>query len=389
MTRVILKKNEEKRVKQGHLWIFSNEILKTEGAPGNGDLVSVIDFRGNFLGAGFYNGNSLIAVRLMSRIPVEDLKGLIEKRILSANEFRKKVYSSRESYRMVFSESDFLPGLIIDRYNNTYILQIYSAGMEKNLDIILNTLRNVFNAERIFTKHDEYFRELEGLSPDNDVYFGAPEKEIIDDGKIRYEIDLLKGQKTGFYFDQCDNREFFGRFCAGRTVLDCFCNCGGFGLHAAANSAQGITFVDSSFAEISNAQRNFALNNLSNKAEFICEDVFDFLERSGREKMRFDIVNLDPPAFAKNRRSLPSAVKGYEKLNRLAMEILIEGGLLFTSSCSHHLKEDRFIDILKNASIKAGREIRQFCFNSASMDHPRLPAMEETMYLKFAGFYVT
>jgi 23S rRNA (cytosine1962-C5)-methyltransferase len=389
LAKVVLRKNEDRRIKQGHLWIFSNEIEKTEGGISNGDLVSVYDSKNNFVGNGFYNGNSLIAVRMLSNEEPVDLENLFRHRLRTAFEFRKKVYPQRESFRMVFSESDFLPGLIIDKYNDSFVLQVYSAGMEKNIELITKILREDFSAKNIFTKGEEYFRKLESLPGENKIYLGEINEEIISDGTVKYKINFATGHKTGFYFDQCDNREFFGKFCADKSVLDCFCNSGGFGLHAAYNKAKEIVFVDSSAEEIKNAQENFSLNGFSCKSDFIQSDVFDYLEKCKSEKKTFDVINLDPPAFAKNKKTLATAIKGYEKLNRFAMELLNEGGLLFTSSCSHHLKEEMFLDAINTAALKAGKKIQLFYFNNASLDHPSLPAMDETVYLKFAALRVS
>ncbi len=379
-----LKKNEERRIKAGHLWIFSNEIVSAEGDPQNGDTVEVFDSKNNFLGTGFYNKNSLIAVRIISSVKVEDLKVLFQNRLKTAYALRKSLYPERDSFRMVFSESDFMPGLIIDKYNNTFVLQVYSAGMEKNIGLLTDILKNDFSAENIFSKNEDYFRTLEGIPVENNVYLGEKKNETISDGSLKYEIDFEKGHKTGFYFDQSDNRFFIERLAPGKEVLDAFCNSGGFGLHAAAAGAASVTFVDSSANEIANAESNFKLNGLSSVSQFIADDIFDFLEKCVNEKRTFDVVMIDPPAFAKSRKSVPVAKKGYEKLNRLAMQIVKENGFLVTSSCSHHIKRDDFMEILNNASIKTGRKIQLVHLSSASLDHPQVPSMSETTYLKFA-----
>jgi len=290
---------------------------------------------------------------------------------------------------MVFSESDFLPGLIIDKYNRTFVLQVYSFGMDKNIELINRVLIDKFSAENIFTRNEEYFRKLEGLPFEDKVYNGNINSEIIDDGFVKYKIDFENSHKTGFYFDQCDNREFAGKLCRGKEVLDCFCNFGGFGLHALFNGASGVTFVDSSKQMIENVKSNYQLNGFTADANFVDSDVFDYLEKCIGEKRKFDIVIIDPPAFAKNKKSLAAATKGYEKLNRLAMEIVNKDGLLFTSSCSFHLKEDQFLEIINRAALKAGKNVQIFYFNNASKDHPSLPSMEETVYLKFAALKVT
>ncbi|AFN74944.1 Fmu (Sun) domain-containing protein [Melioribacter roseus P3M-2] len=385
MNSVILGKNEDRRIKKGHLWIFSNEIKSVEGSPENGELVRILDAKRNYLGTGFYNKNSLISVRFISKQKEVDLTQLFKSRILNAFAYRKKVYPNRESFRLIFSESDLIPGLIIDKYNNSYALQVYSAGIEKNINVIVDILKKELGAKNIFTKNEEYFRRLEGLPVEDYVYAGEMEKEIIDDGSIKYEIDFSDSHKTGFYFDQCDNRQYAGRFCNGFEALDCFCNSGGFGLHAAYNKCKSITFVDSSAREIERAEHNFKLNSFAAESSFIVDDVFDFLNKKIEEGKKYDVVIIDPPAFAKNKKNLPAAIKGYEKLNGLAMNVLKDGGVLFTSSCSYHLRDYEFINVINNAANKNGRYARIIYFNHASLDHPRLTSMEETVYLKFAG----
>ena len=387
MNKIFLKKNEDTRIRRGHLWIFSNEISGIEGEVQNGDFAKVYSSQNEFLGKGFYNKNSLIAIRLLT--PSKDeLKDIINRKILVASDLRKMVYPNRRSFRLVFGESDFLPGLIIDKYNDTYVLQVNSFGIEKNIEIIVNILQNVFKAQNIFTKNDTYFRKLEGLPEEDTVYLGSKQVELIDDGSIRYKIDFEKSQKTGFFFDQSDNRFFIERYCRGKKILDAFCNSGGFGLHAAGAGAKEVTFVDSSSVEIENAKVNYNLNNFTVPAEFVVSDVFDYLENCKSSNKKFDIVIIDPPAFAKSKKSLPAAIKGYEKLNRLAMECVNENGLLISSSCSYHLKQESFIQIVGNSAAKAGKSIQLIYFNNASLDHPQNPAMEETVYLKFGVFRI-
>lgn len=384
--KIHLRKNEERRIKSGHLWVFSNEIFEVEGEPHNGDLVEVFDHKGNFIGTGFYNRNSLIAVRILTYEKTTDLYEVLKSGITSAYALRKELYPGRESFRLIFSESDFMPGLIIDKYNNTFVLQVYSYGMEKNLGLITRILKEELSAENIFTKNEEYFRKLEGLPPGDEIFLGEIRNEIIFDGAVKYKIDFEKGHKTGFYFDQSDNRFFIHKFAGGKRVLDAFCNSGGFGLHAAKAGADAVTFVDSSAGEIENARYNFELNELTGNPDFIVSDVFDYLEKCIDEKKFFDVIMIDPPAFAKNKKSVPAAIKGYEKLNRLAMLSAGNGGFLVTSSCSHHISENDFIQCISRAAIKSGKKIRQIYFNGASMDHPGLPAMTETRYLKFGVF---
>lgn len=394
MHKVILKKNEERRIKNGHLWVFSNEVDRLESDDENiknidlkidsGELVQVFDSKNNFIGSGFYNPHSLITVRMIESSTEIDLNNLLKDRIIKAASLRKSIYPKRESYRLAFSESDYLPGLIIDKYNDTYVMQIYSSGMQKNIDVVVDVLKNEFAAKNIFTKNESYFRKMEGLPEEDSVYLGEMKDEIIDDGEVKYKVEFSSGQKTGFYFDQCDNREYFGKYCKEKSVLDCFCNSGGFGLHASLNGATSITFVDSSQREIESAKYNFGLNGFSNQNDFVNMDVFDYLQQCIDQNKKFDIINVDPPAFAKNKKTLATAIKGYEKLNRLALQLLNTGGFLFTSSCSFHLKEDEFIGLLQSSANKASKKIQLVYFNNAALDHPSLPAMPETTYLKFA-----
>ena len=387
-TKVILKKNEERRIQSGHLWVFSNEIAEVKGEPANGDFVEVFDYKNTFIGKGFYNRNSLIAVRILKMKEGEDFNSFVKEKILSAFKLRKEFYPDRDSFRLVFSESDFLPGLIIDKYNNTYILQVYSVGMEKNIRIIIDILKNELEAENIFTKNESYFRKLEGLPEEDKIYSGEIKNEIIDDGVINYKIDFSTGQKTGFYFDQNDNRFFIEKISKGKRVLDAFCNSGGFGLHASNAGAESVTFVDSSRPAIKSAEENFHLNDLKSKNEFAAEDIFDYLNNCKEQNRFYDLIILDPPAFAKSRKNFPTAIKGYEKLNKLALQIANDGGFLAASSCSHHLNETDFIKTVNQAAVKAGKRVQLIHFNRASLDHPQLPAMPETSYLKFAVFRV-
>ena len=388
MKKITLKRNEDRRIRNGHLWVFSNEIDKIENGIGNGDLVLLLDSKETLIGTGFYNKNSLIAVRILSTNKIEDLKEDFRKKLLNAHKLRKELYPTSNSFRLSFSESDYLPGLIIDKYNNTFVLQIYSYGMDNNINLITDILKEEFHAENIFSKNEDYFRTLEGLPTEDKIFLGEIKNELINDGAVNYQINFEKGHKTGFYFDQRDNRFFIERLANGKTVLDAFCNSGGFGLHAAKAGAAKVTFVDSSAHEIESARENFKLNNLTAEAEFIEEDLFNYLEKSAASGVKFDVVIVDPPAFAKSRKNIPTAKKGYERLNKLALQCITAGGYLVTSSCSYHITRDDFISAVNNASVKTGRPAQLIYFNSASMDHPKLPAMPETSYLKFGVFRI-
>ncbi|MBA4251097.1 MAG: class I SAM-dependent rRNA methyltransferase [Chlorobiaceae bacterium] len=383
MKNVYLKKNEERRIKSGHLWVFSNELEKIEGAPENGDVVKIFDSRKNLLGSGFFNNNSLIAVRFLSNEIDFEVEPFLRKKINLASELRKKICGERNSYRLVFSESDFLPGLIIDKYNETFVLQIYCSGIEKNIEVIVDELKNL-GAKNIFTKNDEYFRTLEKLPTEDKIYLGSVAEELIEINSIKYKIDFTHSQKTGFYFDQVDNRKYLEKIFKGKNVIDAFSNSGGFGLHAALSGASRVTFVDQSSSEIEKVRTNLSLNNFTTETELICSDVFDFFKNKISQCELFDIVMIDPPAFAKNKKTIATAIAGYEKLNKLGLDLVKQGGFLVTSSCSFHVKKEDFLFMLNKAAIKSNKSIQLLYYGEAAADHPKLISMPETSYLKFA-----
>jgi 23S rRNA (cytosine1962-C5)-methyltransferase len=381
LPRVVLKKGDEKRIRNGHLWIFSNEIIEHECE--NGDIAEVFDSKKKLLGHGFYNSNSLISVRMLPEYS-GDFNLYAKQKLLTAKELRAKLYPHRVSFRLVFSESDFLPGLIIDKYNSTFVLQIYCFGMEKRIDVITEILKEEFQAENIFSLNNFRFRKPEGLPEEDTIYYGSTKDEIIDDGKLNYLIDFTSAQKTGFYFDQCDNREFIGNICCGKVILDTFCFSGGFGMHSAKAGAAKVTFVDASQSAIKQAECNYKLNRLHSPSEFICCNVFSFLEMQQKTGNKYGVVITDPPAFAQTKKNLRSAVKGYIRLNMLSMQVTEQGGFLVTSSCSYHLGKELFMEVISEAAAKCRKKIQLLHFAGASMDHPVIPAMNETSYLKFA-----
>ena len=386
--KLILKRREDIRLRSGHLWIFSNEVDGIIGNAENGDLIDVLDSSETIIGTGFYNKNSLIAVRMLSNSNIEELYPLFKEKLIKAYELRKIFYPALDSFRMVFSESDYMPGLIIDKYNKTFVLQTYSFGMQRNISLIVRILQEDFGAENIFTKHEPYFRKMEGLAEEDEIYLGERKSELISDGSLSFNINFETGQKTGFFFDQRDNRFFIEKIVKDKTVLDAFCNSGGFGMHAAKAGAASVAFVDSSASEIENTKKNIELNNLNGSFSFFEEDVFDFLNKEINEQKKYDVVMIDPPAFAKSKKQVAIATKGYEKLNKRALQIVDKNGFLVTSSCSHFINRFAFMEILVDASRKANVYIQLVHFAGEALDHPQLPAMPETSYLKFAVFKV-
>lgn len=386
MAKIYLKKNEERRLLAGHQWVFSNEIEKTEEIFKNGELAEIYSSVNKFLGKGFYNKNSLIAYRHVTDKDEPVDKAFLFKRISLANSLRKKNANCGEVYRMVNSESDFMPGLIIDRFENKFSLQIFSAGMNEYLDAIVEILKENFKAVLVIEKNDNELRVLEGLEKTERILFDCTESDdksfVTEIDDIRYKIDLMKGQKTGFYLDQAGNRKLLRQYMNERyKVLDLFCNEGGFALNAAFSGAKDITAVDSSQHSIESAKVNAGLNSFQN-INFICRDVFDHLNDLFQTKEKYDLIILDPPSFTKSKKNIIPALKGYAELNAKAMRLLKPNSMLFTFSCSHHINEMNFEDAVVRSANEAGRKIQIIENSNCSYDHPVLPQMNETKYLK-------
>ncbi len=388
MNSVILKKNEDRRITRGHLWAFSNEIASIEGNPGPGEVVELKSHAGVSLGKGFYHPHSLIAVRLLTRTAEPVDERLFQQRISAALALRQALYPLSNCYRLVDGESDFLPGLVADRYGDTIVVQVFAAGMEERLPLVCDILDSLLHPHCIIERNEMQIRELEGLPLRKGVIRGSLEKVVIEEAGLLYEIDPLGGQKTGFFLDQRENRNAIRRFAAGRKVLDCFCNDGGFALNAAAAGATSVTGIDIAEDAIARARRNAELNALASKVTFEAADAFQALAEAITHTERYDLVILDPPSFAKNRKTIRKAIHGYRALHRHAFRLINEGGFLATASCSHHLYEETFLDIINEAAREATRTVSLLEWHGAAPDHPVLPAMPETEYLKFGIFRV-
>lgn len=386
MAKIYLKKNEDRRLLAGHQWVFSNEIKKIEDFVTNGEVSELFTENGRFLGKGFYNKNSLIAYRhITDKDEIIDKKFILKK-INNANSLRKLYKESGNVYRIVNSESDFLPGLIIDKFGDRYSIQIFSLGMESYLEDIVNILKEYFKAKLIVEKNDNDLRKLEGLEKREGIIFSEmPSNEFIFteeiDG-IKFKFDLINGQKTGFYLDQRRSRKIVGKYIHDRhCVLDLFCNEGGFAITCAFEGANEITAVDSSEHSIKMAKENAALNS-AERINFICSDVFEYLNGLFQSDKKYDVIILDPPSFTKSRKNLVSALKGYEELNTKCMRLLKTNSLLFTFSCSHHISEKTYEDVIIKSSLSSKRKIRILESINCSFDHPVIPQMNETKYLK-------
>ncbi|MDA0987243.1 MAG: class I SAM-dependent rRNA methyltransferase [Bacteroidetes bacterium] len=387
MKKIILKKNEEFRILKGHCWVFSNEIFKIEGEPNTGDVVEIYNSKNNFLGSGFYNPHSLISVRLFSKKLKDFDKDLILEKIKNAFELRKLLFPKSNIYRLIYGESDFLPGLIIDRFNNHFSIQTFSAGVDQKINLIVEVLKELFSPISIIERNESQLRQLEGLEERTRFLFGDSSITEIELEGIKYEIDLINGQKTGFFLDQRLNRNSIIPFCNNSEVLDCFCNDGGFALTASKNRASKVTAVDISQNNIERVNKNIILNNLQN-IETIVADCFDILKKYIAENKKFDIVILDPPSFTKSKKNIKTALKGYFEINSTALKILKPNGILVSACCSHHIDKKMFLEAINDSAIKTNVTLQQLFFSGPSSDHPELIAMPETNYLKFAIFRV-
>ncbi|MDP2209466.1 MAG: class I SAM-dependent rRNA methyltransferase [Bacteroidota bacterium] len=386
MKKIIkLKKGEDKRILLGHLWVFSNEIQEIQSGLQAGDVVDLRKNSGEFLGKGFYNPNSLIAFRLLTTqdedIDFQFYKSRIEKSLA----LRKKLFDNAESFRLVYGESDFLPGLIIDKYNDYFSVQTFSYGMDKHITLICDVLESIFKPAGIIRRDESPLRSLEGLTEIKEVVQGKIDPTIITENEIKYQVDLSEGQKTGFFMDQRENRSAIRRYVKNAKVLDCFCNDGGFALNAGFAGAANVFGIDISESAVKRAQQNAELNQLADVCKFQKSDVFDFLKSTDK---KYDVVILDPPSFTKSKKTITTAKLGYKQINSNAIRSLNSGGILATASCSHHIDEALFMEVIIKSAKEAGKKIRLLEWRGASPDHPVLPAMPETKYLKFGIFEV-
>ena len=386
--KINLKRNEERRILSGHSWVFSNEIAAVSGKFESGDLGEVFSSSGEFLGVGFYNPHSLIAVRILSRKRLEAIDSdFFYRRFLEALAYRERVYPGRPPfYRLCFGESDGLPGLVVDRYGSVLVLQILSAGMEKRLSQISGALLKLVNPSGIYLRNDHKSRALEGLPLEEKIHYGEiPSFVEIDDFGLRFSVPIVAAQKTGFYFDQSENRVFLRPYFQGRTVFDFYAYVGTFGINAAKFGAKSVVGFDSSQDAVSLANQNAALNGVSSLARFEKKDAEEALISLAENRAAApDMILLDPPSLVSSRKDLSKAERLYVRLNSLALKALPSGGLLATSTCSHHVSRELFVSILRQAAAKARKSVRLLSLRPQALDHPVLLAMPETEYLHFA-----
>ncbi|MBI2571760.1 MAG: class I SAM-dependent rRNA methyltransferase [Candidatus Schekmanbacteria bacterium] len=384
---VTLSCSPPRRLREGHGWIFSNELAHAGGElPGVGALVAVRDQAGELVASGLFHPHSLIAVRVLaSRRLVALDAAFFSERLERARDLRERLFPGQTCYRLCYGESDGLPGLLIDRYGEHFVLQTTCAGMDQRLDAIAEVLERLFAPASIIESNDSPLRELEGLPPRHRALLGAPPDEItvrLDD--VEHIVQLAQSQKTGLFLDQRRNYRLLAAHAQGRRVLDGFCYQGGFALAAAVAGAASVVGIDSSQPALERAAKSAVRNGVADRCRFRKADLFRALAELRRSEERFDLIILDPPSFTRSKRHVPEAKRAYRELNTNALRFLRPGGILATASCSHHIHPDTFHEMLLASAASAGRNVRVLAWEGQSPDHPVLLGMPETQYLKFA-----
>jgi 23S rRNA (cytosine1962-C5)-methyltransferase len=395
LTTVILKPGEADRIVAGHPWVYAGEILRVTAPIADGELVQVKDHRTRLLGVGFFNSKSKIHVRILAPERVDVNEKFFEERIRTALAVRQKHLPDATSFRVINAESDFLSGLIVDKYEDVLVLQISSLGMDQRKAMIVAALQKIFSPRAITERSDIGSRKFEGLTESNEILFGEATGPIsVKLNGLSFETDIRAGHKTGMYLDQQANYQAVSQFAKGAQVLDCFSFLGGFGLHAARAGAAHVHFLDQSAEAIEASKRNAAANGLAEKCSFETINVFDWLKNNTAVKPhervipRFDLIILDPPSFTRNRASVPDALRGYKEIHLRALKLLKVGGTLATFCCSHHVTAELFQDSLLSAAFDTRRVLRRVATYSQSPDHPIIPMIPETEYLKGFAFEV-
>jgi 23S rRNA (cytosine1962-C5)-methyltransferase len=394
LTRIILKRFEDERISGGHPWIYDNEIAAVEGEPSPGEAVDVESGNRHYLGRGFYNPSSKIRVRLATRSKEGVDVGFWKRRIKEALEYRAAFLDlEKDSFRVLFAEADHCPGLILDLYQGdtagssgptrVAVLQLLSLGVETRREDIRQAIREVLKPDFLVERSEGHARELDGITGDRvEADPGTPEAISINENGLRMRVEPLSGQKTGSYLDQRENHLAAARYAAGRSVADVFCNAGGFGLHALRAGASSVDFLDSSELALKLSAANAQANGFPGNFRTVQANAFDFLKEAEREKRKYGMVVLDPPAFVKTKEAVGGAARGYKDINYRGLKLVEKGGYLVTCSCSFHFSQEMFVSMLIEAARDADRQVRLTEIRAQAKDHPILLGYPESFYLK-------
>ncbi len=390
---ITISKKGEDFIDSGNNWVYENEIISISKEHNNGDIVDVVSKKGKYLGTGFISDLSKIRVRIFSKNTNDVFDyDFFKRRFKYAIEYRLTVLNDITCGRMVFGEADGFPGLTVDKYNDILVTQITTIGLDMRKDIIFKAMLEAFKdadvkISAIYERNDVNSRALDGLELYKGYYYADSDfdtnqnETIITENGIKYYVDYINGQKTGYFLDQRFNRELVGKIAHGKKVLDCFTHTGSFGLNCAINGASKVVSVDLSPLAVEQSKRNAKLNGLEDKIEYVRADVFDYLEQV--KKREYDLIILDPPAFTKSRSTIMAAYNGYKRINSLAMNLLGKGGYLVTCSCSHFMNEDLFVKMLLEAAKENNMVLKQISYSQQGKDHPILLSSNQTDYLKF------
>jgi len=384
MTKIILKRKIAQRIALGHPWVFGNEVASIEGPLEPGDTVEVYYYDNKFAGRGYANPKSQIVARILTRNPKEEInEEFFYNRILACWQYKQKL-GYKENCRLVFGEADYLPALIIDKFNDYFVLQTLSFGMDKWKPAIVAALQKIFQPKGIYERNDVPVRELEGLEQKKGFLSEPfPTDIIIQENGLKFHVDIENGQKTGYFLDQQDNRRAIQHIVKGADVLEAFCYTGTFSIHAGYYGAKSVLGLDISENAVAQARRNAALNGLENVCSFQAVNAFDVLKLWVKEGRQHDVVILDPPAFTKSRENIQKAITGYKEINLRGMKLVKPGGFLVTASCTNLVQPDLFLEIIEMAAKDARKKLRQVTFQAQASDHPIIWGMENTNYLKF------
>ena len=383
MATVILNKKIAQRIANGHPWVFNNEVDTIQGEVNAGDIVDVYYYDKKYCGRGYINPKSQILVRLLTRQKEDINEAFFYSKILQAWQYRQKL-GYTENCRLIFGEADELPALIIDKFNDYFVLQTLSFGIEKYKQEIVNAINKIFSPKGIYERNDVPVRELEGLEQRKGFLSEQFNTNIIiNENGLKFNVDIENGQKTGYFLDQHDNRKSIKNIVKGADVLGAFTYTGTFEIHAAHYGAKSVFGIDISENAVEQANKNAALNGLENICKFEAMNAFDVLKNWSKEGKLYDVVMLDPPAFTKSRATIQKAVTGYKEINLRGMKLLKDGGFLVTSSCTNLVPPDLFLHTIQQAARDAKKKIKQVVFNAQSSDHPIVWGLENTNYLKF------
>ena len=380
MYTVILKKNEEKKILSGFPWVYANEVYKIEGKDTQGSVCEVRANDGRFIGQGFINHQSKLIVRMLTLKSETVDEDFFKNRLLDANEYRKEL-GYEDNYRVVFGESDYLPGLIVDKYGKALSVQFLCLGMEVRKQLIIDLLVDIFSPETIYERSDVAIRRKEGLEEKKGLLYGKNQTQVqIVENGLKMIVDLENGQKTGYFLDQKENRDNLKWYVKGKTVLDCFCNEGGFALNAKKHGAKEVTAVDISPKAIDLVEKNAKLNDLDINCEVA--DVFEYLRKCRENGKNFDVIVLDPPAFTKTVDTVKEGYRGYKDINKKALKLVEKGGYLITCSCSQHMTLNLFLQMVKESVLELGVNAKMVELRTQCKDHATTVGYDESLYLK-------